>query len=34
MRTIDMIVFTVLKFSVMLFIGVFLVLVRLALGGR
>ena len=34
MRTIDMIVFTVLKFSVMLFIGVFLFLVRLVLGGR
>lgn len=34
MRTIDMIVFTVLKFSVMLFIGVFLFLVRRALGGR
>lgn len=34
MRTIDMIVFTVLKFSVMLFISVFLFLVRLALGGR
>lgn len=34
MRTIDRIVFTVLKFSVMLFIGVFLFLVRLALGGR
>lgn len=34
MRTIDMIVFTVLKFSVMLFIGVFLFLVQLALGGR
>lgn len=34
MRTIDMIVFTVLRFSVMLFIGVFLFLVRLALGGR
>ena len=34
MRTIDMIVFTVLKFSVMLCIGVFLFLVRLALGGR
>ena len=34
MRTIDMIVFTVLKFYVMLFIGVFLFLVRLALGGR
>jgi hypothetical protein len=34
MRTIGMIVFTVLKFFAMLFIGVFLFLVRLALGGR
>ena len=34
MRTIGLIVFTVLKFSVMLFIGVFLFLVRLAFGGR
>ena len=34
MRTIGLIVLTVLKFSVMLFIGVFLFLVRLALSGR
>ena len=34
MRIIGLIVFTVLKFSVMLFIGVFLFLVRLACGGR
>lgn len=34
MRTIGLIVFTVLKFSVMLFIGVFLFFVRLALSSR
>jgi hypothetical protein len=34
MRTVGVILLTVLRFTVMLFVGVFLFLVKLALGGR
>lgn len=34
MRTVGLILLTVLRFTVMLFVGVFLFLVKLALGSR
>lgn len=34
MRTVGVLLLTVLRFAVMLFVGVFLFLVKLALGGR